>query len=237
MLCVQQIVNFGGLKQSRARTLPYGRVILREQLRGEHRGSIVSVCLNFVFRPPPRPAASALRRPLGPRLPFGVPCPMFAELQCASGGRPWPRRAGKKESMLSGRTNQNTAPAQPQKRYSSMSCTTLKGRKLKPYMCMCMHMCMCAWNMDMDMSCMHMHIHMCMCMCRARETLRPTWPMCSGTVLYVLTVPSAAEYWQAVVRANVGAVRQPLVDAPGVEDVGACVVKRHRNRDCEQAAE
>jgi hypothetical protein len=165
---------------------------------------------------------------------------MFVELQCASGvavADADGRGAGKKESILSGRTNQNTAPAQPQTRYSSMSCTTLKGRKLKPYMCMCMHMCMCAWNMDMDMSCMHMHIHMCMCMCRARETLRPTWPMCSGTVLYVLTVPSAAKYWQAVVRANVGAVRQPLVDAPGVEDVGACVVKRHRNRDCEQAAE
>ena len=144
MLCVQQIVNFGGLKQSRARTLPYGRVILREQLRGEG-GSIVSVCLNFVFRPPPRPAASALRRRIGTKASVRRPVPHVCRIAvCQWGGRGRRRGAGKKESMLSGRTNQNTAPAQPQTRYSSMSCTTLKGRKLKPYMCMCMHMCMCA---------------------------------------------------------------------------------------------
>ena len=49
-------------------------------------------------------------------------------------------------------------------------------------------------------------------------------PACAA-VLYGATngatVCSAAllEHWQAVVRADVGAVRQPLVDARGVEDV------------------
>lgn len=52
-------------------------------------------------------------------------------------------------------------------------------------------------------------------------------PGLPAAVLYVLTMPSAAlsEYWQAVVRANVRTVGQPLVDAPGVEDVAACVVR------------
>ena len=78
----------------------------------------------------------------------------------------------------------------------------------------------------------HVHVHV-----QSSRNITANLAYVRGTVLYVLTVPSAAKYWQAVVRANVGAVRQPLVDAPGVEDVGACVVKRHRNRDCEQAAE
>ena len=62
-----------------------------------------------------------------------------------------------------------------------------------------------------------------------REKLWPTHPACRhpAAVLYVLTMPSAVlgEYWQAVVRANVRTVGQPLVDAPGVEDVAACVVR------------
>ena len=46
----------------------------------------MSVCALILFfgrlrAPRPPPFADAL----GPRLPFGVPCPMFAELQCASG--------------------------------------------------------------------------------------------------------------------------------------------------------
>ena len=60
--------------------------------------------------------------------------------------------------------------------------------------------------------------------CRAHSGQR-------SPLYYVLPTepsPSSAalgEHWQAVVRANVGAARQPLVDAPGVEDVAACVPK------------
>ena len=60
--------------------------------------------------------------------------------------------------------------------------------------------------------------------CRANSGQR-------SPLYYVLPTepsPSSAalgEHWQAVVRANVGAARQPLVDAPGVEDVAACVSK------------
>ena len=73
-----------------------------------------------------------------------------------------------------------------------------------------------------------------------QNTREPTLAVLYGEI----TALSAAlgEYWQTVVRTNVGAVRQPLVDAPGVEDMAAWVVKRieigqrHRNRDREQAA-
>ena len=60
--------------------------------------------------------------------------------------------------------------------------------------------------------------------CRAHSGQR-------SPLYYVLPTepsPSSAalgEHWQAVVRANVGAARQPLVDARGVEDVAACVSK------------
>ena len=52
---------------------------------------------------------------------------------------------------------------------------------------------------------------------RPHSTPVPTEPSPSSAAL--------GEHWQAVVRANVGAARQPLVDAPGVEDVAACVSK------------
>ena len=52
---------------------------------------------------------------------------------------------------------------------------------------------------------------------RPQSTPVPTEPSPSSAAL--------GEHWQAVVRANVGAARQPLVDAPGVEDVAACVSK------------
>ena len=104
MLCVQQIVNFGGLKQSRARTLPYGRVILREQLRGEG-GSIVSVCLNFVFRPPPRPAASALRRRIGTKASVRRPVPHVCRIAVCQWGAAVAEARGK-EGINAQRTDQ-----------------------------------------------------------------------------------------------------------------------------------